>query len=400
MLSSIRSEYADAYRGLPRDVWLLSVAALINRAGTMVIPFLALYMTKHLGFAKEDAGLLIGVYGGGSLIGTWVGGYLTDRIGALRIQVTSLWLTAATIFLLGQVERPLNIAIVLFSIGVVAEAFRPASGAFLASIAPAESRMRAYALMRLAVNTGMTFGPAVGGFLILIDYSLLFWVDASACITAALVIWFFFRRHDSNDTRESPSKASIQSPWTDRPYLQFLLSIFMFSLMFFQLQSAFGVYIVEHYGLAEHHVGLLFAGNTILIVLAEMILLKRIESCNQWKALAIGALFAGTGLSLLPFGRTFGFALTAILIFTVGEMLLLPLAYSLASVRASSHNRGAYLAAFGIAFSSAFIIAPPVGMIIYGTYGGDVLWHFCLPMAAIAALTFLRLRHSKWNRSS
>ena len=97
MLSSIRSEYADAYRGLPRDVWLLSVAALINRAGTMVIPFLALYMTKHLGFAKEDAGLLIGVYGGGSLIGTWVGGYLTDRIGALRIQVTSLWLTAATI---------------------------------------------------------------------------------------------------------------------------------------------------------------------------------------------------------------------------------------------------------------------------------------------------------------
>jgi MFS family permease len=254
--------------------------------------------------------------------------------------------------------------------------------------------------MRLAVNVGMTFGPAVGGFLILVDYSILFWVDAAACIAAALVIWYFFHGRSVETSSDETETASSRSPWSDGPYLQFLTGIFLFSLMFFQLETAFGVYITEHYGLAEHHIGLLFSGNTILIILTEMLLLKWIEPFNRWRVLAVGALFSGAGLSLLPLGNSFLFALTAILVFTVGEMLLLPVAYTLASTRASSSTRGAYLGAFGIAFSSAFIIGPPLGTLVYTSLGSDLLWYCCLPIAGIAAVTFWRLRSSTWDTSS
>lgn len=394
LLKRIRDLYADAYRGLPREVWLLSIAALINRAGTMVLPFLALYMTEQLGMGIERAGLLIGVYGGGSLLGTWVGGQLADRFNPLTIQIASLFLTGLAFMLLGQVTSQPMIAGMLFLIGVVAEAFRPASGAFLAILAPEESRTRAYALMRLAVNVGMTLGPAIGGFLIISDYSLLFWVDGGACIAAAVVIWFFFHGKTYSEAEGPQRNRAVVSPWRDRAYLGFLGGVFLFALMFFQLETAFGIYMKSAYGLVEHEIGLLFSGNTILIILVEMILLRWVERFANWRVLAAGVACAGIGLAMIPFGSTFGFALAAILVFTVGEMLCLPIAYTIASTRAAASNRGAYLGAFGVAFSSAFIVGPPLGSAVYANLGGSILWYLCAPTAVLAAVLFLILGQS------
>jgi hypothetical protein len=40
-------------KGLPHDMWALFFTSLINRSGTMVIPFLALYLTKKIGVSPQ-----------------------------------------------------------------------------------------------------------------------------------------------------------------------------------------------------------------------------------------------------------------------------------------------------------------------------------------------------------
>src|SRR5690242_5673623 len=76
--------------GLPRTLWIVAAAALINRAGTMVLPFLILYLTKGLHFSDARAGAILAIYGGASLVAAPVAGRIADRLGALLVMRAAL----------------------------------------------------------------------------------------------------------------------------------------------------------------------------------------------------------------------------------------------------------------------------------------------------------------------
>jgi hypothetical protein len=73
LFRTIFSAYTGAFSGIPREVWLLAGALLVNRAGTMVLPFLSLYLTRDLGLTAVRAGQIIGCFGLGSMIGSYFG---------------------------------------------------------------------------------------------------------------------------------------------------------------------------------------------------------------------------------------------------------------------------------------------------------------------------------------
>src|SRR5215212_3651629 len=183
--------YRNAYSGLSRQMWWLALVTFINRSGTMVIPFLSVYLTSK-GYTLAQAGYVMAAFGGGAILGAYIGGIMTDRFGHFYVQVFSLLLNGILFIVLGQMRTFWQITICIFILSTLGEAFRPANSAAIAAYSNESNRTRCYALNRLAINLGWAFGPAIGGLLASINDSLLFWADGLTCIIAAVLLYFVF----------------------------------------------------------------------------------------------------------------------------------------------------------------------------------------------------------------
>ncbi|MCP4898359.1 MAG: MFS transporter [bacterium] len=356
------------------------MVALVNRAGTMVLPFLSLYLTLHLGFSTLDAGRLLSLFGFGSMAGSYVGGLLSDRLGPYRVLCLSLFAGGAGFVVLAGLETMAAIGVAIFFVSLISDAFRPALMAAVAETSSPKERPRAFALIRMAVNLGMAIGPAAGGFLAAHHYSWLFFADAATCWAAGLLLWAVVARGasfgDDSDRISVPVRASrIRSPWRDLPFLGFLVLIFALGVVFFQVWITFPVFLRDVHQLGERWIGSLLAVNALLIVAFEMPLLHALEGYRELRVAAVGSLFVCLGLATLPLGHGFTIALLAMTILTIGEMLSLPMSNSFVARRAGEGATGRYMGAYTLAFSASFVVAPSLGMTIYDRWGGAVLWY-------------------------
>ncbi|MCB0644909.1 MAG: MFS transporter, partial [Phaeodactylibacter sp.] len=165
MLQRTIQLYANSFAGLSRDIWLLSFITLVNRSGTMVLPFLTVYMTAGLDFTLTQAGMVMGFFGGGSMLGAWIGGKLTDRFGFYGVMFGSLVFGGAGFIGLIFVQSFWELCIAVFILSSIADTFRPAVFAAIAAYSKPENLTRSSTLLRLAINLGFSVGPAVGGVL-------------------------------------------------------------------------------------------------------------------------------------------------------------------------------------------------------------------------------------------
>src|SRR5215218_2548971 len=132
MLQASVQLYSKAYSGIPKPVWWLALVMLINRSGTMVIPFLTVYLTG-IGYSLNQAGLMMALFGVGSFVGGYVGGRLTDRFGFFYVQVFSLLCNGVLFILLGYLKVLWAIGVCIFALSSLGEAFRPANSAAIAA---------------------------------------------------------------------------------------------------------------------------------------------------------------------------------------------------------------------------------------------------------------------------
>jgi predicted MFS family arabinose efflux permease len=372
---AVTGAYRAAFSGLPRPVWLLFAVTLVNRAGTMVLPFLALYLTERRGFTPAGAGALLGLYGVGAIAGSYTGGWLSDRLGALRVMGGSLVLGGIGFLVLGVLHSRPAIAAAILALSIVGEAFRPAVSTAIVGAAPRELRTRAYALLRLAVNLGMTIGPVAAGFLAQRDYLWLFVGDGGTCLAAAALLWASFRADIGAPAAAEHEGAAGGSPWRDRPFLALVLLSTLLSIVFFQLLSTYPLTLRTLHGLSEAQVGITFGINTLIIVVVEMVLVQALRDRPPLRVAGVGALLIGLGFGLLPVGRGFGFVAFTLLIWTAGEMLTLPQLQGAAAARAHGRAAGRYMGLFTLAFAISFAVAPILGTWIYQRWGPAAVWY-------------------------
>jgi predicted MFS family arabinose efflux permease len=392
MVRRVGTAYREAFSGLPRDVWAFAGVTLVYRSGTMVLPFLALYLTTARGMSPTQAGAMLALYGIGALAGSALGGWLSDVVGPLRVCRLSLLLAGVTLLVLRGLESPRAIAAALLALSVASEAFRPASSSAVAALTNAGSRVRAAALRRLAINLGMTLAPSVGGFLALRDYGWLFIVDAAACFGAAAFLWIVLpARIVAPDVLEAPHSRESQSPWMDRGFLFFLLLTALFATVFFQLLSTFPLTLRDSYALGEDRIGLAIGTNAFLIVLFEMVLLHALRRRAPLKVIRLGALLSALALALLPWGSSFSYVILVMLVLTLGEMFFMPVAEGFVANRAGESNRGRYMGMYSLAYSIAFAVSPGLGTWVYATAGATVLWSACGVAGILLWLGFTRL---------
>jgi len=362
----------------------------------MVVIFMVTYLTKELGYAPAEAGNLLAVYGFGTMLGIYIGGRLSDRIGYRPVILVGLFGTGVALLGLGQARTLFQLGLGLAVLGVIGEVLRPAVSVAIAAHSRADNRSRAFGLLRLCVNLGMTIGPVAGGLLISFDYSWLFYVDAATCVAAGVLFYRLFPKSAviAPDPREEAREKV--SAYRDRPFLIALFLTFLHALIFFQVMSSLPLYLVEQRGYTEFEFSALFAVNTIVIVLFEMVLLKSIEKRSPLKVVAVAGFLIGIGFGLTSLSFSAAALIGTVLVWTLGEMLAAPVLQTWASNRAGRGSQGQYMAAFAMVFSVASIVAPWIGLRVYQHIGPDWVWHGCVILGAIQLIGFWRLasRHS------
>jgi predicted MFS family arabinose efflux permease len=380
MLKKIAYSYKASFTGLTRETWLLSLVMLINRAGTMAVPFMSLYVTVKLGRSLADAGLIITLFGIGSVMGALLGGFLTDRIGFRWVQIVSAILSGLLFMLYGTIKDFSTLCLLTVLLSLVADALRPANHAAIASYSTTENLTRSYTLNRLAINLGWSLGGAIGGLLAAIDYQLLFWVEGCTNVLAGLLIWFLLP-WSAQSLRKFSMKvkrpAGVLQPWQDKLFMRFIIFATLFTTAFFLVFRLVPVFWRTEWNINEKGIGLLLGLNGLIIALMEMVLVRRWEKRgNNIRYIIYGTVACGIGylLLMLPWGTGLVLALLFMLAITFGEMLAFPFISSFIMLRSTEHNRGAYATANTLSWSVAQIIGPSGGGWIAEHYGFSYLW--------------------------
>jgi predicted MFS family arabinose efflux permease len=379
MLSATVNLYKNSYGGLSRNTWLLSLVMLINRSGTMVVPFMTIYLTQQLGVGIGKAGFVMSLFGAGAIIGALAGGKITDKIGFYHVQLFTLLGGGVMFIILGQMKSYAAICITTFILSMINEAFRPANAVAIAQYSTEVNRIRSYSLNRLSINLGWAFGGALGGIIASYRYEWLFWVDGVTNIIAAFLLYFLLAPSKNTVTQKikKATVVKINSAYKDKGYLFFIGIKIVFAICFFQLFTTMPVFYKTELHLSESFIGFNMAFNGLLIALFEMIIVFKLEGKRpSVHYMAAGVFLVGISFLLLnlTIANAMVLALSSMLLVTFGEIISMPFMNAYWIARTNNENRGQYAALYTVAWSSAQAIGPFFGAQLAEHFGYYFLW--------------------------
>ncbi len=382
-------------KGLSRDLWVIYTATLINRSGTMVLPFLALYLTTQLHEDAATAGLMLTFYGVGALITAPVMGKLSDKIGSLTIMKMSLFFSGCILIFYPLIKGYAMLLVATLLWAVINEAFRPAVMSLISHLAPPNRRRTAFAVNRLVINLGMSIGPVAAGFLAQINFSIIFYIDAITAFLAAAFLTFYPIRYKI-DKEEIEKEVEVLQSHTglvlkDIRFIFFLIALTPATMVIFQHLGALPLYLVKDLHFQTSTFGMLAAVNTVLIIFVEVPLNTAMSSWSEKKSLSLGALLIGIGFGITAFvSNVFPLILT-IIIWTFGEMILFPASSTFAAEISPPNRRGEYMGYFQMSFSLALTLGPWLGTLVYDNLGGRAVWFAAFIVSAISAVALLMI---------
>lgn len=395
MISSVLKLYKDSFTGLNNSVWLLAFINLINRAGTMVIPFMSMYLTQDLGISLTKAGFVITCFGAGSIIGALAGGKLTDKFGHYKVQLFTLLLGGISFFILSTIREYNAICIMTFLLALVNEAYRPANMAAIGLYSTSENRTRSSSLVRLTTNLGWAVGASLGGILASIDYKLLFWVDGATNIFALIFLYILLRPSVQKSEHKILPSQNSDSVYKDKDFIFFVVLSYFFAVCFFQIFSTYPVFLKKEFLINEHQIGILFALNGLLIAFFEMIMVHSLSGKrNDLSYISFGLVLVGISFLVLDVSIIPAILLAYIscFFFTVGEIFCMPFMMTFWMNRSNDNNRGQYASLYTVAYSLAHISGPFVGGYIADEFGFQKLWIGIFVSCILTSLGFLSLR--------
>lgn len=389
MIKAAISQYFNNFKGFRREIWILTLVTFINRAGTMVLPFLSKYLKENLHFSYAEVGWIMVCFGMGSMLGSWLGGKLSDKIGFYKIMVFSLFTSGLLFFGLQYITSFWGLCVGIFILMSIADMFRPAMFVSIGTYAKPENRVRALSLVRLAINLGFSAGPALGGLIIItMGYGGLFWVDGSTCILAILVFVLLVKEKKKPAELNTPIDFTkpVQSVFKDRIYWLFLFVSFSTALLFFQLFTTLPLYHHEFYQLSEFQTGLLMTFNGLLIFVLEMPIVSVAErrQLNKLKIIFWGSCLMALSFFVLLFNSWIGVLVIGLVCMSLAEIFLFPFSNGFAMSRAPKGHEGRYMAIFTMSYSLAHIASSKVGLEIISHYGYQTNWGFMGILGVVA----------------
>jgi MFS family permease len=377
-------------KGLPRAYWLVWAGMLVNKLGTFVVPFLALYLTLQRGFSVERAGLIISLYGLGSLGASACGGLLADRIGRRWTLIAGLGMGAAALGHLAIARDPVHVALATFLLGLFSDVYRPAMSAFVADVVPPEDRARAYGLMYWAINVGFAVSPVLAGLLAGKSFAWLFALDAGTNLVFAAIVLIGVQETRPAEPSEGAERFGLLTPLRDRAFMQFLLLNLALGIVFFQFLSALPLDMRSH-GLDAQDYGFLIAINGALITLLQPSASRFLARFRPAHLLALASALVGWGYAATAGARgPWGYA-ASIAVWTMGEIAMAGLGPAVVAQLSPQNQRGRYQGLFHMSWAAAAFAAPALGTAILGRAGPTALWTGCGVLGSLCALGHLAI---------
>ncbi len=378
--------------GLPKAIWVLCGTTLINRMGMMALPFLVVYLTTSLGYSAVQAGLILTLYGSAALVSAPFAGKLCDAIGPLRVMKLSLWLSAVVLIAFPFWRAFPVIIIATVGWSVISDSFGPASLSIISDAVAPEQRKIAFSTNRLAANLGMSVGPALGGILVHYSFSLLFWVNGATSLIAGFVLTLMTIRTPLHRPRAVVQHRSGLGVLRDKRLLLCVAGLLPIFFTFFQIYSTLPYVCVQDLRLDPSIYGLFFTINTVLIILLEVPLNIAMTHWEHRHSLALAGLLVGLGFGGMIFAAGTWTVIITVVVWTFGEMILLPSSSAYIADIAPSRQRGTYMGVYQMMGNAALALSAWFGMKYLELFGAHALWGTLFILSAGASIVLLRLR--------
>lgn len=387
--------YLENFRGLSQEIWLLSLVTFVNRAGAMVIPFLSLYLVKDRGFSLPEVGWIMSCYGLGSLLGTWVGGKLTDKIGFYKVILISLFFGGLGFISLQILESFWGFCLGIFIVIFVVDGYRPAIFVACDAYSKPENITRGITLIRLAINLGYSIGPLVGGIIIAgIGYGWLFWIDGLTCMLAAVLLFWLLKPKVLNEEEKKDALVKEGLPmYKNKLYLLLIFIMIWIGIIFVQYFSLVPLFYKDVHFLSEDIIGSLIFLNGIIIVVFEMPLVGWLERKKISKSMAtfLGTIFLASSFLVLNLSDWVGVLVIGMVLMTIGEMIESPFSNALALSMAPKGRKGNYMGLYSMSFSIAHIFGHNGGMNLVDKFSYQTTWYIFFITLLIISLLILIL---------
>lgn len=384
-------KYLTNFKGFSKEIWILTFITFLNRAGTMVIPFLSKYMKENLSFSYTEIGWIMFFFGTGSIIGSWLSGKLSDKIGFYKVMVFSLFMSGITFIALQYLTSFESLCIGILILTSIADMYRPAMLLALDTYESKETRTRALTLTRIAINMGFLIGPVLGGLIIMnIGYSGLFWIDGLTCILAILIFCIMVKE------KKLPFKVKkIKSDtnsnkviFSDKPFILHLVITMITGILFFQMFTTLPLYYKQQFNFTEFETGLLLSFSGLITILFELPIVRFVEEKNidRIKVISFGILSMSISLLLMLISGWSGVLILMICFMSIGIMLTLPFANSFAMGRVHMNLKGRYIAVFTMSYSFAHILSAKISMTIIESLSFQANWLFMGTLGSTALI--------------
>jgi MFS family permease len=370
--------------GFPRSFWILWAGTMLNRLGTMVEPFLGLYLTTARGLSLAQAGIVMGIFGAGSIVGQLIGGSLADRIGRRATLSFSMVATGLAMLGLGYAQNVPAIVAAAVALGLTIDMYRPASDAMVADLISPKDRPRAYGLLFWAINLGFTFSMVAGGTLARQGYLTLFWIDAVTCMLFGVLVWRAVPETRPEKAADDSEPGGFRVVLRDKLMVACTLTMLVYTFVLMQCMTTLPLAMKEQ-GLGPQAYGIVVAANGVLIVTVQPLIGAWLARMDHSRVQTAGIAVVGIGFGLFAFATDVWMYVAIVLVWTLGEITVAAVAKALVADLAPAHLRGRYGGLWGMAWSAGYLLAPLGGTRLL-EFGAPALWLTCGGLGTAAAL--------------
>ncbi|OGT28485.1 MAG: hypothetical protein A2Z17_01030 [Gammaproteobacteria bacterium RBG_16_66_13] len=397
MLTSWLDRLRQVAAEYPRQFWLLFWGLLLNGiGGSMVWPFLTIYLRRELDVSLTTVTLLLTLNAVAGLAATSLAGPAVDRFGRKAAIILSLAASGTVLGAMSLVSTLGGWQFLMIMLGGFGPIYRVAADAMVADLVPGERRPGAYALLRMISNLGVAIGPAIGGFLVFVSYDLAFYAAAAASLVFAFLVLFFAR--ETLPARLAPAAVRETTGYgpvlRDRPFLLFCAMFTLAGMAYSLMMVLLPVYAKESFGVPESQYGFILATNAAMVVFFQYGVTRLTVRFPTLRVLAVGSLFYAVGVGSVALGSAFPAFLASMILLTVGELIMAPTSTTLTAALAPPSMRGRYMGVLTLTWGISFGIGPVLGGILSDQFAPAAIWYGGLVMGLAAALGFLVLSRS------
>ena len=387
------------YNEFPRKFWVVVGVSFIDRVGgTLLFPFFALYITQKFGVGMTEAGLILGLFSIFGLFGSMIGGALTDRFGRRTIIIVGLVFSAVSTLTLGMVNQFATLIPLAVLIGLLSHFAGPAHDAMIADLLPEKQRQEGFGILRVVGNMAWIIGPTIGGFVAKQSFLALFIIDAAVSCVVALLFFLFMPETKPMHAEIQQKAESMLATFRgygqvihDSAYMAFLVAGILMGLVYQQMYNSLSVYLRDNHGIEPQGYGFLLTVSAITVILFQFTMTRLIKHRPPFLMMALGTAFYVVGFSMFGWVSAYYLFALAIVVITIGEMIVVPTSQALAANFAPEAMRGRYMAVFSLLWMIPATIGPGAAGYILDNYNPNLLWYIGGVLCSVSVLGYLML---------